>query len=116
LREDFKNDSLIFVGTDGGLYVSHNKGQYFNAWKNGLPASVPIHDIAIQSRENEIVLGTHGRSLYIAKLDAIQSYTIPSTSYNNLLKQKQELVILNPIKKRKVKSNEIDLPCPTNVR
>ena len=41
-------------------------------WNGGLPKSVPVHDIAIQSRENEIVLGTHGRSLYVAKLDDIQ--------------------------------------------
>jgi hypothetical protein len=33
---------------------------------------VPIHDIAIHQRENEIILGTHGRSLYIAKLKEVQ--------------------------------------------
>jgi hypothetical protein len=41
-------------------------------WDGGLPKSVPVHDIAIQTRENEIVLGTHGRSLYLSKLDDIQ--------------------------------------------
>ena len=41
-------------------------------WNRGLPKSIPIHDIAIQSRENEIVLGTHGRSLYVGKLDSVQ--------------------------------------------
>ena len=39
---------------------------------SGLPKSVPVHDIAIQQRDNEIVLGTHGRSLYVAKLDSVQ--------------------------------------------
>jgi hypothetical protein len=33
---------------------------------------VPVHDIAIQARENELVVGTHGRSIYITKLSAIQ--------------------------------------------
>jgi len=116
LREDTKKDSLIYIGTDGGLYVSHNNGNNYNVWKNGLPVSVPIHDIAIQTRENEIVLGTHGRSLYIAKLDGIQSYITPSISYETLLKSKENLAILNPVKKQKAKSKEIDLPCPTNVR
>jgi hypothetical protein len=60
------------VGTDGGLYVSFDKGKSFMMWNAGLPKSIPIHDIAIQERENEIVLGTHGRSIYIAKLDDIQ--------------------------------------------
>jgi len=72
IREDPKQDSLLYVGTDGGLYVSIDGGSNFMIWNNGLPKSVPIHDIAIQQRENEIVLGTHGRSIYIGKLDSVQ--------------------------------------------
>src|SRR6185369_14654549 len=72
VREDPKSDSIIYVGTDGGLYVSFDAGNHFMMWNGGLPKSVPVHDIAIQARENEIVLGTHGRSLYVAKLDDIQ--------------------------------------------
>lgn len=72
IREDPKSDSILYVGTDGGLYVSFDAGTSFMMWNGGLPRSVPVHDIAIQARENEIVLGTHGRSLYVAKLDDIQ--------------------------------------------
>jgi photosystem II stability/assembly factor-like uncharacterized protein len=72
VREDPKNDSILYVGTDGGLYLSFDAGNSFMMWNGGLPKSVPVHDIAIQERENEIVLGTHGRSLYVAKLDDIQ--------------------------------------------
>ena len=72
IREDVKDDSILYVGTDGGLYVSFDAGNSFMMWNGGLPKSVPVHDIAIQQRENEIVLGTHGRSLYVAKLDDIQ--------------------------------------------
>ncbi|HEX6847836.1 MAG TPA: hypothetical protein VF144_12710, partial [Chitinophagaceae bacterium] len=72
IREDPKNDSILYVGTDGGLYVSFDKGNSFMMWNKGLPKSVPIHDIAIHQRENEIILGTHGRSIYIAKLDEVQ--------------------------------------------
>ena len=72
IREDPKNENIIYVGTDGGLYVSFDKGNSFMMWNKGLPKSVPIHDIAVQQRENEIVLGTHGRSLYVAKLDEVQ--------------------------------------------
>lgn len=72
VKEDPKNENIIYVGTDGGLYVSFNKGQSFMMWTAGLPKSIPIHDIAIQERENEIVLGTHGRSIYIAKLEEVQ--------------------------------------------
>jgi len=72
VREDPKNENILYVGTDGGLYVSFDRGQSFMAWNSGLPKSVPVHDIAIQARDNEIILGTHGRSLYVSKLDDIQ--------------------------------------------
>jgi len=72
IREDSKYDSILYVGTDGGIYVSIDAGNSFMVWNNGLPKAVPVHDIAIQQRENEIVLGTHGRSIYIAKLDSVQ--------------------------------------------
>lgn len=72
IREDPVNPNILYVGTDGGLYVSMDGGQTYKGWQTGMPNSVPVHDIAIQARENEIVIGTHGRSLYIAKLDPIQ--------------------------------------------
>ncbi len=72
VREDPKKENIIYIGTDGGLYVSLDRGKSFMKWDTGLPKSIPVHDIAIQVRENEIVLGTHGRSIYIAKLDDVQ--------------------------------------------
>ena len=73
IREDPKSDSIIYIGTDGGALASVDGGRTFMPFTKGLPRSIPVHDIAIQERENEIVLGTHGRSLYIAKLDLVQS-------------------------------------------
>lgn len=72
VREDPKNENIIYVGTDGGLYVSFDRGASFMSWNGNLPKAVPVYDIAIQERENEIVLGTHGRSIYIAKLEDVQ--------------------------------------------
>jgi photosystem II stability/assembly factor-like uncharacterized protein len=72
IREDPKNEQIIYVGTDGGLYVSFDRGQSFMMWNAGLPKSIPVHDIAIQERDNEIILGTHGRSFYVSKLDDVQ--------------------------------------------
>lgn len=72
VKEDPVNENILFVGSDGGLYVSLDAGKHFMLWNQGLPASIPIHDIAIQERDNEMVLATHGRSLYVAKLDSLQ--------------------------------------------
>ncbi len=74
VKEDPKNENIIYVGTDNGLYVSLNRGKNFMAMNGGLPR-VAIHDIAIQTTANEIVLGTHGRSLYKANLDLVQQLT-----------------------------------------
>ncbi|MFN6375449.1 MAG: VPS10 domain-containing protein [Chitinophagia bacterium] len=72
IKEDPKQADLLYVGTDGGAYVSLDGGKFFQPFTNGLPKAIPVHDIAIQERENEIILGTHGRSLFIGKLDLVQ--------------------------------------------
>ncbi len=72
VKEDLLNENILYFGTDGGLYVSLDAGNSCMMWNKGLPYSVPVHDIALHPRENELILGTHGRSIYIAKLDDIQ--------------------------------------------
>lgn len=71
LEEDNVSDKVLYVGTDAGLYVSLDGGASSMGWNNGLPTAVPVHDIKIQPRENEIILGTHGRSLYVGKLESL---------------------------------------------
>lgn len=72
IREDPKSSTIIYLGTDGGAYASTDGGTTFMQFTNNLPIAIPVHDMVVQERENEIVLGTHGRSLYIGKLDLIQ--------------------------------------------
>ncbi len=71
VKEDPKKENILYVGSDNGLYASFDRGQSFMTMGKDLPR-VPVHDIAIQQRDNEMVLGTHGRSIFIAKLDAVQ--------------------------------------------
>jgi hypothetical protein len=59
------------VGTDHGLYVSVNRGLDFMPMDEGLPA-VPIHDVVVHPRENELIVGTHGRSLYLTDVSYLQ--------------------------------------------
>ena len=70
IAEDAKKENIIYIGTDNGLYASFNMGKTCMVLDNNLPR-VPVHDIAIQPRENELVIGTHGRSVYIAKIKDI---------------------------------------------
>lgn len=74
VKEDVVNENMIFVGTDNGLYASLDRGQNFMSMMGDLPR-VAVHDLVIHPREKEIVLGTHGRSIYIAKLAEAEQLT-----------------------------------------
>jgi len=64
VREHPRNTNLIFAGTEFGLWVSWDRGANWTALKNNFP-TVPVDDIQIQARENDLVLATHGRSIWI---------------------------------------------------
>ncbi|MEA3497148.1 MAG: glycosyl hydrolase [Bacteroidota bacterium] len=62
--EDHKDPNLLFVGTEYGLFTTLNGGKKWIQLKSGLPP-IAVRDIAIQKRENDLVLGTFGRGFYI---------------------------------------------------
>ena len=64
IEEDHIDKDLIFCGTEFGVYFSPNAGQRWRALDNGLP-TIAVRDIAIQERENDLILGTFGRGFYI---------------------------------------------------
>jgi photosystem II stability/assembly factor-like uncharacterized protein len=64
IREDPVKKELLFIGTEFGLFISFNNGKEWVKWTHGLP-TVPVRDIAIHPRENDLIIGTHGRSAYI---------------------------------------------------
>lgn len=63
--EDHVNENLLFVGTEFGLYFSVNGGNEWIRLKGGLPEAINIRDLAIQERENDLVMATFGRGFYI---------------------------------------------------
>lgn len=65
VREDLENPNLIFAGTELGLFASFTGGgDWVGLHGKNLP-TVAVHDILIHLRENDLVLGTHGRSLWV---------------------------------------------------
>ncbi|MCC6723074.1 MAG: glycosyl hydrolase [Saprospiraceae bacterium] len=74
LKEDPINPNLLYVGTDHGLYISVDRGQHFMVMDKDLPA-VAVHDLVIHPNENELVLGTHGRSIFLADVQQVQQLT-----------------------------------------
>ncbi|MCL6293767.1 WD40/YVTN/BNR-like repeat-containing protein [Jejuia spongiicola] len=63
IKEDSKNENILYLGTDNSAYVSFNNGLQWEVFSKGLP-SVAVHDIVVQSKANDLLLGTHGRSIY----------------------------------------------------
>ena len=70
VREHPRNPNLLFAGGEHGLYFSLDAGESWAELKNNLPR-VPVDDIAIHPRDNDLVLGTHGRGIWI--LDSISA-------------------------------------------
>jgi photosystem II stability/assembly factor-like uncharacterized protein len=65
VREDLENPNLIFAGTELGLFASFSGGtDWVKLHLKNLPP-VAVHDILIHLRDNDLVLGTHGRSLWV---------------------------------------------------
>lgn len=73
IREDPKNRDLLFLGTDVGAYVSMNRGQSWQRFMSGLP-TVPVMDLQIHPRDGELIAATHGRSFWIADINALQQW------------------------------------------
>jgi photosystem II stability/assembly factor-like uncharacterized protein len=74
IREHHQNRDLLFVGTDFQLWVSNTGGDRWTSMKLDMP-TVPVHDMKIQERENDLVLGTHGRGAYIVDLAPLVELT-----------------------------------------
>lgn len=98
IREDPVNENLLFIGTDFGLYASINRGKSCMRMTNGLPP-VAIHDLVIQPREHDLVVGTHGRSIFIANISELEKL---SDSIVN-----QPLYVFEPVKVKQNASYEL---------
>lgn len=64
IREDPNKRGLLYAGTETGIYVSFNDGGSWQSLQFNLPV-VPVTDLAIQKREQDLVAATQGRSFYI---------------------------------------------------
>jgi len=73
IKEDSEDEAILYAGTDNGVYVSFDKGENWQAFSNGLP-KVAVHDLVIQTEAKDLVVGTHGRSIYKANIAALQQY------------------------------------------
>ena len=65
VREDPKNPNLLYAGTEIGLFASYTGGQEWVPLNLKNMPNVAVHDIVVHPRENDLIVATHGRSVWI---------------------------------------------------
>jgi photosystem II stability/assembly factor-like uncharacterized protein len=65
IKQDLVNPQLLFLGTEFGLWISVDGGQHWSRYKGANLPSVAVRDLAIHPRDNDLVIATHGRGLWI---------------------------------------------------
>ena len=73
VKEDSLDENILYVGTDNGVFVTFNKGETWEMFTNGVP-KVAVHDLVIQEEAKDLVIGTHGRSIYKTNIKELQQY------------------------------------------
>ena len=73
IREDINSDKVLYVGTDNGVFVSLDSGKSWNPFSKNLNR-VAVHDLVIHNGKNDLLVGTHGRSIYKTNLDVFNNY------------------------------------------
>jgi photosystem II stability/assembly factor-like uncharacterized protein len=71
IYEDLKNPDLLFVGNDTGVFVSLNRGANWVKMNNNMP-NISVHDLLVHPRENDLILGSYGRDLWITNIGPLQ--------------------------------------------
>ncbi|MDP5105138.1 MAG: hypothetical protein NWQ31_03090, partial [Polaribacter sp.] len=84
--EDPENANLLFLGTDDGLYISINAGEKWTKWTESFP-TVPVKDLVIHPRENDLIIGTFGRAAWV--LDDIRP--LRAIANGNVLSKKLQV-------------------------
>ena len=73
--ESPEHEDHLFIGTDGGVYASWDGGNRWTVAQPGLPRA-PVHDLAFQPREKELVIGTHGRSVWAMEVGILSDQPV----------------------------------------
>jgi photosystem II stability/assembly factor-like uncharacterized protein len=95
IKEDVVQPNLLFLGTEFGLYVSVDGGKAWAQFKGNHFPAVAVRDFAIQPRENDLVLATHGRGIWI-----VDDITPLRALTSDLMSQEVAFVSARPVQQR----------------
>lgn len=75
IREGEKNKNLLFLGTEMSLWISLDRGENWSRFRAGGFPTVAVHDVKVQPRDMDLVIGTHGRSIWTLPIGALEEMT-----------------------------------------
>ncbi len=100
IKEDLVKPDLLFLGTEFGLYISIDGGQNWAQYKGSHFPAAPVRDLVIQPRTNDLVLGTHGRGIWI-----IDDITPLRSLTPDLLTKEASFVQSKPAQQQRIEAN-----------
>jgi photosystem II stability/assembly factor-like uncharacterized protein len=95
IKEDTVDSQLLFLGTELGLWMSVDHGLHWAQFKGGHIPAVAVRDLAIQPRDNDLVLATHGRGIWIVDDISPLRYLTPT-----LTSREAAFVSARPVQQR----------------
>ena len=100
IKEDLVQPNLLFLGTEFGLFVSIDAGQSWAQYKGSRFPAVAVRDLAIQPRTNDLILGTHGRGIWI-----IDDITPLRSLTPELLTKEASFVAAKPVQQQRIEAD-----------
>jgi photosystem II stability/assembly factor-like uncharacterized protein len=94
VAEGQRNPDLLFVGTEFGLYVSNTRGITWSKYATGDWPTVRVDDLVIHPRELDLVVGTHGRSIWIIPVSSLEQLTTAALEQEAFLCKPQNVYLL----------------------
>ena len=91
IREDLKNENVLYLGTEFAIFVSVDRGQSWTKLNSNLP-TVAVHEVALHPTAGELVAATHGRSLWILDIAALRQITAATLAADAYLYRPQSAV------------------------
>ena len=95
IKEDTVDPQLLFLGTEFGVWISTDGGLHWAQFKGGHIPAVAVRDLAVQPRDNDLVLATHGRGIWIVDDISPLRYLTPA-----LTSQEAAFVSARPVQQR----------------
>lgn len=96
IREGEKNPDLLYLGSEMALRVSLDRGKSWGRVTGGFP-TVAVHDVVVHPKEMDLVIGTHGRSIWTLDVSGLEAITGPERAKGVVLAKPQDVLMLGKV-------------------